>query len=266
MSQAHLDEAYQLIKAGRKQEAISLVEPLIRADRNNEDAWWLLANATDDPAAKRNALNNVLRIGSTPTREDKARQMLDILEGYEESAIFAEAEDEEYNFVEQTPKRQTSPSRDYASPKRSSGCATVAKTLAVVFACIGVFVCIGCFALFGTIQNLVTVPDNYELIGTIEKNQTREGLASFSAPDAFHYTGTVGEEVSFHLGGKNTPMIAIPYRPDGTMAIEDLVNLNLSDDKETIQTTIRISQTGEYLILVWVFNDEAEQAYTIAAR
>ena len=43
-----LNHADDLIKQGQIQEAIDIIEPIIRNDRDNEDAWWLLANATED--------------------------------------------------------------------------------------------------------------------------------------------------------------------------------------------------------------------------
>lgn len=67
MSREQLDRAYTLIKDGQLQEAISIIEAVIRADRENENAWWLLANATNDPAAKQNALNNVIRLTENTT-------------------------------------------------------------------------------------------------------------------------------------------------------------------------------------------------------
>jgi len=79
MSESQLRRAYELIKEGREQEAIGIIEPLIRFDPDNEDAWWLLANATEDADSKRNALNNVLRLSGNPTRVEKAQQMLRIV-------------------------------------------------------------------------------------------------------------------------------------------------------------------------------------------
>lgn len=76
MAQEQLQQAYQLIRAGRIQEAIQMLEPILRSDPNNRDAWWLLANATNDADAKRRALNEVLRLGSDDSRAEKARQLL----------------------------------------------------------------------------------------------------------------------------------------------------------------------------------------------
>ncbi len=60
--QAQLQEAYQLVKSGNKQEATRLLLTVLREDRDSADAWWLLANATSDPEKQRQALNQVLRV------------------------------------------------------------------------------------------------------------------------------------------------------------------------------------------------------------
>lgn len=60
--QAQLQEAYQLIKSGQKATATRVLLNVLKADRDNADAWWLLANATSDPPKQRQALNQVLRI------------------------------------------------------------------------------------------------------------------------------------------------------------------------------------------------------------
>jgi hypothetical protein len=65
MSQQHraqLQEAYQLIKSGNKQDATRLLLAVLKEDRDNADAWWLLANATTDTDKQRQALNQVLRL------------------------------------------------------------------------------------------------------------------------------------------------------------------------------------------------------------
>ena len=40
-----LEQAYNLIQNDRLDDAVGLLRPIVRADPNNPDAWWLLANA-----------------------------------------------------------------------------------------------------------------------------------------------------------------------------------------------------------------------------
>ena len=68
-----LQVAYQHLKSGEKAQAVTLLKPIVRADRDNADAWWLLANALEDPDKQRKALHHALDL-----RPDhaKAEQML----------------------------------------------------------------------------------------------------------------------------------------------------------------------------------------------
>ena len=72
--QDQLQRAYQLIRAGSRQDAIQVLMPVLRADPANADAWWLLANAVTDPAQKKRALEEVLKLRPT---DERARKMLD---------------------------------------------------------------------------------------------------------------------------------------------------------------------------------------------
>jgi hypothetical protein len=76
MSSQKLKQAYELIKAKKKQEAIDILLPILKFDDKNADAWWLMANALDDPDEIREALEKVLRLRPV---DDKARRMLDNL-------------------------------------------------------------------------------------------------------------------------------------------------------------------------------------------
>jgi len=71
-----LQQAYELIKGKQRQQALEILLPILQADENNVNAWWLLANAVTEPNDAREALENVLRL-----RPDhaNARKMLDDL-------------------------------------------------------------------------------------------------------------------------------------------------------------------------------------------
>lgn len=71
-----LRQAYELIKAGHKDAALDILAPIVRADRHNTDAWWLLAHAESAPEGVRAALGNVLRLRP---EHPQARQKLDKL-------------------------------------------------------------------------------------------------------------------------------------------------------------------------------------------
>jgi len=57
-----LAAAYQQVEAGNLEEARNIVEPIIRNDADNADAWWIYAHAVEDENEAQEALENVLRI------------------------------------------------------------------------------------------------------------------------------------------------------------------------------------------------------------
>ena len=68
-----LQQAYQYIRAGSRQEAVQILMPILRANPANADAWWLLANAVTDPNQQKRALEEVLKLRPT---DERARKML----------------------------------------------------------------------------------------------------------------------------------------------------------------------------------------------
>ena len=61
-TQLALSRAYDLVEAGKYDEARAILEPILAADKNNVDAWWIYAHAVTNPDDGREALENVLRI------------------------------------------------------------------------------------------------------------------------------------------------------------------------------------------------------------
>ncbi len=70
---SQLEAAYRLIQDERLDEANKILHPILAKDRNNADAWWLLANAVTEPDDAREALDNVLRLDPKHTQ---ARDLL----------------------------------------------------------------------------------------------------------------------------------------------------------------------------------------------
>ena len=57
-----LTRAYELVEAGKSDEARTVLEPILLNDRDNVDAWWIYAHAVEDPTEARRALDNVIRL------------------------------------------------------------------------------------------------------------------------------------------------------------------------------------------------------------
>lgn len=71
-----LRKAYHLIKAGEPAAARELIKPVLDAERDNIDAWWLAVHAAATPQDRRLALVQVLRLNPD---HGPARLMLDRL-------------------------------------------------------------------------------------------------------------------------------------------------------------------------------------------
>ncbi|MBN1566079.1 MAG: hypothetical protein JXA10_19725 [Anaerolineae bacterium] len=71
-----LQQAYQLIREDRSEEAEALLIPLLMTEPDNVDAWWLMAYAVEDPNEVREALNKVLELDPNYSQASKAREML----------------------------------------------------------------------------------------------------------------------------------------------------------------------------------------------
>lgn len=78
MVQKQLRQAFALMKQGDKRQATQIVQDVIKQDRNNVPAWWLMANILDDETRKRKALDKVL---SLDANHAGAKKMLASLDG-----------------------------------------------------------------------------------------------------------------------------------------------------------------------------------------
>ena len=76
-STKQVQQVRDLIKVGKKNQAVSRLAVLIERDHDNPELWWLLANATNDTAQARQALEELL--GIRPN-DERARRMLDRLD------------------------------------------------------------------------------------------------------------------------------------------------------------------------------------------
>src|SRR5258708_17330134 len=61
-TRSQLEQAYRLIQKEDLDSAIAILRPITASQPDNADAWWLLANAVNDPNEAHNALSNVVRL------------------------------------------------------------------------------------------------------------------------------------------------------------------------------------------------------------
>jgi tetratricopeptide (TPR) repeat protein len=238
MSREQLDRAYSLIKNGQLQEAISIIEAVIRADRDNENAWWLLANATTELAAKRNALNNVLRLTQNSQRADKARSIL-------------QAINDPYDFDDKPNRQNNMPvyqSVEQAKQRKAgSGCGRIVIGTMVI---IGLCACVSVAGLFWVarpIFDAVKIPASYNNQGIIQ--DTFGGSISADAPiDGFVYRGVAGERMTITVDSANelAPFIFVYDTSTGLVA-----NFaQATAPNSPTQLSLELPGSGEYLITV----------------
>jgi hypothetical protein len=72
-----LEQAYELIEAGKLAEAEALLKPVLEYAPDSADAWWLYAHSVQDPVTARMALNKVLSLDSA---YEGAQDLLDRLD------------------------------------------------------------------------------------------------------------------------------------------------------------------------------------------
>jgi hypothetical protein len=175
-----LDQAYKLIRAGQIVEATSILEKLIRENPDNEDAWWLLANATYAPDAKRNALNNVIRLSQNAERRAKA------------STILNELSLDRYSFDSPQPSYSSFP--DYKEKtrhlERGGG-----RFVLIGIGLLGVLAFVACFAFFTIMVPLMEMPETYEQMGVLEEGIEREGVLDDNAIHGYQLHIGAGQRV-----------------------------------------------------------------------
>lgn len=71
-----LSNAYDLIQRDELEEALEIINPILREQPDNADAWWLKANAATEPSEVRESLVNVLLI---KPKDPRAEEMLEML-------------------------------------------------------------------------------------------------------------------------------------------------------------------------------------------
>jgi len=77
VSNAQLQEIRELIKSGKRKQAVSKLATLIERDPDNPDLWWLLANASEDIAQAKMAAEQLLSLRPDDQRAQKLLKRLE---------------------------------------------------------------------------------------------------------------------------------------------------------------------------------------------
>lgn len=259
--QSQLERAYDLIKQGREQEAIDIIEAVIKLEPDNDDAWWLLANATEDIATRKRALETVLKIGTNPIREDKARDMLRVIEkqtpvangdAFDESEYYFASADEQEFLPRRKPELPSETKRQSRRRSRGGGCG----------GCIGGIIKLGCMAIillavcggligFGisrTADNVFVLPEQYGVQGALA---FEEPVTDFLADNQAHYytyNGTADTNFKLRITS-DSPDIApvlFLFTPTGEL----LTTINSFSTETGNGLSYTLPSDGQYIIVV----------------
>lgn len=170
-----LQQAYDLIKAGKKAQAVKILASIVTIDEDNPNAWWLMANASELPEDIREALEHVLRL---KPNDIKAQNMLSRLnERYP-----VKAKNDEFSFDDDpfsddpfadvddyqptTYRSSVGKPQNVTVTKSSSGTNPIMIVLAFlgIITLVGCLICVGTgaiggLAIFQGVQEVVNDPD-----------------------------------------------------------------------------------------------------------
>jgi hypothetical protein len=235
-----LQQAYDLIRTNRKSEAQALLMPILKADEDNANAWWLLANALTDPAEIREALENVLRLRPG---DAKAQKMLSDLNARSPADDFPM---EETGFGGMPAPEMSDWMSDLPEKPKRGGQPVVVKPsggggtnpLVIILAIVGVLAVIGCavcfllptigISLFGQQifeQVMTQAPELQEIFetitampggnvlsgnlrsrGSIEYGQTVRGTVDTFDDDGWTFQGSAGDRVTIQVNATDNDL------------------------------------------------------------
>ncbi len=262
--QQQLQQAYNLIKGGQKEQAVRILVPILRQNENDINAWWLLANAVTKPDDVREALENVLRL--KPDHEN-ARKMLERLNQLHppvgkfdfEADPFADVgsyaapvaapvgytSDDPFGAAppgparpQQRASRKSHPSE--AAPRRS-GCGS--NPLVIILAVVGVIAVLGCLACGGL-----------SLAGVQFSTQLTQWLAGGPVPEIFQQLNNEGGIPS----GQDMQRLLEQLGSGSLISAQNKVNRGSIGYGETRSDNVAVGEQH-----VWTFNGNAGDTVVI---
>ncbi len=301
-SNAQLKQAFELIKAGNKSAAVDLLLPILKVDKDNADAWWLMANALSEPDDIREALETVLRLRPD---NDRARQMLtklnqkyppkpandDFAFDDDDNDLFAE----EYDDYQPKAYERGSRSGDKVALEKPKG---GTNPLVIILAVIGVIGVIGCGVCFFAVsaglftvgqvvseavndptfaaaldeiaQSITavavsqTLPTDLRMQGGVERGQTVTGNVDTFDDDGWTLNTTSGNTFTIELNALSGELDPqlFVYGPNGSLLAEN-DDIAMGTNNNS-RLTINAPENGTYTIVVSAFGSGG--AYELIVR
>jgi len=283
-TRAQLQQAYQLIKNGQRDEAIAILRPIVTVDPNNVDAWWLMANAAIEPAEQRSALDRVLLL--RPDHK-QAQEKLNALKGAEEFRFDQPGDSVGFGDVPEKAKRGQ-PMTVVQQPRQGTN------PIVIILAVVGVLalvVCGVCFViasqgatLFGSAiatlaESVTSLPgtfssfednlgdvDNLTMRGSINRGDTVNGrLSSLFESDGYTFNGETGQSITITVDTSADdflPQVALYDPGDQLVESDSAFSFDSSLDSSII---VRLPSSGQYTIVVSGFFG-SEGSYTLMVQ
>jgi hypothetical protein len=277
-SRAQLQQAYQLIKRGEKEEAISMLRPLLTVDPNNADGWWLMANAVSDPAEERSALEKVLLLNPGHTQ---ARERLQQLKAESEFRFDDSSSSVGFGDVMDKPKRDQQPIYLERPPEKKG-----TNPILIILAGVGVLallVCGICFVvatqamnavqpMMATVMNSITsMPgsfpedlsdiDNVQSNGKVNRGDTKQGqVDSPFGAEGYTFVGETGQNITIRVSTSDkdfVPEIGL-YDPSGKLVEKDSAFSFSDNNAQDASVTASLPSSGTYTIVVRGFFTEGK--------
>jgi hypothetical protein len=274
-TRTELQKAYQLIKSGEKEEAISVLRPMLTVDPNNADGWWLLANAVSEPAEQRSALEKVVML-----RPDhaQAREKLAELKGETEFSFDNSSSAIGFGDTPEKAKRkQAQPI--YVQPAKK-GTNPVLVILAIIGA-IALLICGACFVLSiqvfnsagpmvatvmnsmpGSLPKELSSVSNVQSSAIINKTDSVSGqLNSTSGAQEYTFSGETGQDITITVLTRDkdfVPEVGL-YDPSGTLVESDFS----AGSSKGATITRKLPSSGTYTIVVRGFFSHGKFTLTL---
>lgn len=228
-----LTRAYELIEAGKPDDAREILDSILEVEKNNADAWWIYAHAVDEPAAARDALENVLQLN--PQYPGAGELLVVLREQYPDlppSAIerravpkmptdlpleAGEVADDEPDFLESEADEHAPASTFEPEPKETARTGVLPW---VAVAALAVIVVLALFLILSSINQPGSVePTDTPLPVVGAPTSSDAGGVSVPTPESFDVQSASTEEAT----GEVTP--EIEASPDVEVTVEVMMTL-----------------------------------------
>jgi antitoxin component of MazEF toxin-antitoxin module len=244
MSKLQLDKASSLIIQGEKSQAVDIVKEVLKQDRNNIDAWWLMANALDEDEDRK--IISLERVLALDPSHQKAQKMIGELRPDRRPSI---AEVMESSFPEQQPLFMPKSKNDF-EPASS-------KTQYLIYGLSGVAVLAILFLGFAVLSRF-GILDGELSVFTVGDSQTVNIPANDFTDLEFYADGIV--TITVERQGSFDPTVQVLNSQGQELAYNDDHDTRLAglDTLDSAVQYLRVS--GQGTIRVSGFADEGGRA------